>query len=82
MYTISNITNYNQFCYQIFYLILRTADFLEMAQVFYPIVAIFGRTLQILVFAIHRKDILRLLDEMQKFANLSMIPFFQNSFFI
>lgn len=56
---------------QILYVFIRAADAIELARILYPVVAIQGRFLQLLVLAIFRKDISRLLSDMQKFINLS-----------
>lgn len=56
---------------QIAYMFLRAADVMEMAKTFYPVIAVLGRTLQLLVFAFYRKSISRLLGDVQKFVNQS-----------
>lgn len=50
---------------------LRAADILEVAEVFYPVIVLLGNAVQVLILAIHRRDINRLLAEMQKFVNNS-----------
>lgn len=52
---------------------IRTRDILEMAQVFYPVIIILGCALQLLVLVIRRKDINRLLADVQRFVNLRNI---------
>lgn len=63
---------YNKFCYQISYMVFRTASVLEVVQVFYPISSMFGRILQFLILSLYRKDVYRLLTDLQTFVNLSI----------
>lgn len=51
----------------------RTAEVIEMVQVLYPVIAALGRTLQLVVLAVFRKDVSRLVVDMQRFVNLSII---------
>lgn len=54
---------------------LRTANALEMVKVFYPVIIRIGCLLQIIVLAIYRKDINKVLVDLQNAVNLSKIPY-------
>lgn len=56
---------------QIAYLTFRTSEVIETAQVLFPVMALLGRTLQLVVLAVFRQDISRLLANMQNFVNIS-----------
>lgn len=50
---------------------LRTADVLEISQTFYPVITTLGCAVQLLVLVIYRKDINRLITDMQIIVNTS-----------
>lgn len=50
---------------------LRAADAKEVAQTLYSAVSILGRALQLIVFAVLRTDINKLIADIQTFVNLS-----------
>lgn len=52
---------------------LRAVDILEVAQAFHPMIAMLCRVLQLLVLAVHRKDIKKLLAKLEQFVNFSII---------
>lgn len=58
---------------QVAYMFLRAADILEIAEAFYPVILELGGSVQLLVLAIYRKDINRLLNDLQKFVKISNI---------
>lgn len=49
---------------QVAFMFLRTADVIEIAQTFYTVITVLGRTLQLLVFTVFRMDINILLVSM------------------
>lgn len=57
---------------------LRAADILEMAEVFYPVIIAIGNAVQLLILAIHRKDISILLEDIRRIVALcnTSIPSF------
>lgn len=58
---------------QVAYCFVRPANVIEMLQAAYPVMTGIGRALQLLVFIVFRHEINRLLADMQKFVNLSII---------
>lgn len=52
---------------------VRTANVIEMAQVFYPIISLLGHSLKLVIIAGFRKNVKKLLAEMQEIVNLSKI---------
>lgn len=58
---------------------LRTASTLEMVKVFYLVIIRLGCLLQIIVLAIYRKDINRVLVDLQIAVNLSILQISKNT---
>lgn len=57
---------------------LRTANGKELTQALYAVMAVSGRILQLLKLAVFRKDIRRLLADIQQFVNISNISIVYN----